>query len=629
MIHGHRIAVIVASVFVFSLVATSSFGQFASLLTVTKDGTGTGTVTSMPAGISCGGHCSYQYSNTALVTLNALADSGSNFAGWQGCDTVYGDGTCAITMTWDATITATFEQSVTLDVTRTGTGTGTITGAPGGISCGNTCSAAYWPSESVVVTLTANADSGSGFAGWTGCPLKAGNTCTITMTAAATVSGAFALDSTVTVSKTGTGTGTATSAPPGIDCGNMCSYLFDGGTALTLVAAADVSSTFQGWTGCDSVSSTNCYISVSADVTSTAQFGLNAILNVARVGGGTGVVTNSPSGTSCGAGCYSYAPGTAVKLTAVPDDHNVFQGWTGCPSASGKTCSITMTADANISAQFEPGNVVAVTKPGLSGTGVTSNPTGLSCFSSCTEGIGTFLAGQDVTLYATSTNHSLAFAYWTGDCAGTRPCRVTLDRDMSVGAVFVSTSGKKYTLAITKTKKSAGDGIVESYDETIHCGSACRNSYYMGTPMSLTATPDTGSTFMGWAPSSVSCPGTNPCLVTMGSAKTVRATFIGPQKLTVRKQHVGTGNGTVQSDPPGIDFDLYGTSAQAYFLLNAEVTLTAEGDVNSVFTGWKPASLNCPGTDPCVITMDKARNVTAVFTKPKSVSDNRRLKADF
>jgi len=41
-------------------------------------------------------------------------------------------------------------------------------------------------------------------------------------------------------------------------------------------------------------------------------------------------------------------------------------------------------------------------------------------------------------------------------------------------------------------------------------------------------------------------------------------------------------------------------------------------DTGSECAGWKPVSLNCPGTDPCVLTMDKAKTATAVFTKPKN-----------
>ena len=53
-----------------------------------------------------------------------------------------------------------------LIVTKTGTGAGTVTSNPAGINCGMDCTEPYPPST--VVTLTAKADTGSLFKGWSG-----------------------------------------------------------------------------------------------------------------------------------------------------------------------------------------------------------------------------------------------------------------------------------------------------------------------------------------------------------------------------------------------------------------------------------------------------------------------------
>src|SRR5438552_3144464 len=55
----------------------------AGALTVTKVGTGSGTVTSAPAGIYCGTDCSEIYGNGTVVILTAIAAPGSIFAGWR------------------------------------------------------------------------------------------------------------------------------------------------------------------------------------------------------------------------------------------------------------------------------------------------------------------------------------------------------------------------------------------------------------------------------------------------------------------------------------------------------------------------------------------------------------------
>jgi hypothetical protein len=74
-------------------------------LTVNKAGTGTGTVTSDPAGINCGGDCTEVYDINTVVTLTPTPDGDSDFAGWSG-DADCSDG--QVTMDADKTCTATF-----------------------------------------------------------------------------------------------------------------------------------------------------------------------------------------------------------------------------------------------------------------------------------------------------------------------------------------------------------------------------------------------------------------------------------------------------------------------------------------------------------------------------------------
>src|SRR5215472_15307245 len=66
-------------------------------LSVVKVGTGSGTVTSAPPGISCGASCSASYASGTAVTLSASPASGSTFTGWSGggCS---GSGTCTVTL---------------------------------------------------------------------------------------------------------------------------------------------------------------------------------------------------------------------------------------------------------------------------------------------------------------------------------------------------------------------------------------------------------------------------------------------------------------------------------------------------------------------------------------------------
>jgi PKD repeat protein len=77
------------------------------VLTVSKGGPGSGTVTSSPAGISCGSTCSTSFFTGTGVTLTAAPVANSSFAGWSGggCS---GTGNCSVTMNANANVTATF-----------------------------------------------------------------------------------------------------------------------------------------------------------------------------------------------------------------------------------------------------------------------------------------------------------------------------------------------------------------------------------------------------------------------------------------------------------------------------------------------------------------------------------------
>ncbi len=78
-------------------------------LTVTRTGTGGGTVTSSPAGINCGGDCSEPYLSGTPVTLTATADGDSAFTGWGGACS--GTGTCIVAMNAARSVTAEFRST--------------------------------------------------------------------------------------------------------------------------------------------------------------------------------------------------------------------------------------------------------------------------------------------------------------------------------------------------------------------------------------------------------------------------------------------------------------------------------------------------------------------------------------
>ena len=120
-----------------SVTATFILNQYT--LTVSKDGNGTGTVTSEPVGIDCGGTCAADFDYDTDVTLTAVNGLESTFSGWSIVECP-GTGSCTVTMNQAKDVTATFTlNKYTLTVNKDGTGTGTVTSEPAGIDCGSTC----------------------------------------------------------------------------------------------------------------------------------------------------------------------------------------------------------------------------------------------------------------------------------------------------------------------------------------------------------------------------------------------------------------------------------------------------------------------------------------------------------
>ena len=87
---------------------------------------------------------------------------------------------------------------LTLTVSKSGKGSGRVTSSAQGIDCGNACAGSY--SNGDVVTLTANPETGSAFAGWDGAGCAGTGECTVTISDNVTVAAAFTDPCTYTVS---------------------------------------------------------------------------------------------------------------------------------------------------------------------------------------------------------------------------------------------------------------------------------------------------------------------------------------------------------------------------------------------------------------------------------------------
>jgi hypothetical protein len=129
----------------------------------------------------------------------------------------------------------------------------------------------------------------------------------------------------------------------------------DNGQLIRLTAAPAPGSVFKGWTG--ACSGATCTPTLTGDTVVTAVFDTAAPveyqLSVSKAGDGSGSVTSSTGGISCGAVCSATLPvGTAVGLTATPDAGSTFSGWSGACTGTGP-CSLTLQAAAAAIATFE------------------------------------------------------------------------------------------------------------------------------------------------------------------------------------------------------------------------------------------------------------------------------------
>jgi cellulose 1,4-beta-cellobiosidase len=313
-------------------------------------------------------------------------------------------------------------------------------------------------------------------------------------------------------------------------------------------------------------------------------------LTVVKSGVGSGTITSSPSGISCGATCSAgFAAGTVITLTAVAPAPYTFVGWSGPCTGTSPTCVVTMTQANTVAAAFS-GQAVQLTVGWTQGGRVTSSPAG-----------GSYPAGTVVTLTAVATSPAV-FSSWVGACSGQSPtCVVTMTESKSVTAIFVGAPQPQLTV----TFAGRGTGTVVSTSGAVQCGATCSLGITYGASLVLTAVPAEGSVFAGW---SGDCAGTGTCSAQMIADRNITATFNGPDPtLTVTR--AGAGGGTITSTPSGISC---GATCTSRYLPSMVVTLTATPSAGSVFLGW---SGGCTGTAAtCTVTMPGELNVSVTGT---------------
>ncbi|MFL5902060.1 MAG: InlB B-repeat-containing protein [Solirubrobacterales bacterium] len=452
-------AALAAATIALVLPATASAAT--QTLTVEKGGTGTGTVVSSPAGINCGGTCSFAFTEGAAVTLAGSAGPNAAAVQWSGCEAVTAENKCKVTMSAAKAVKATFDiVQRELKVTKAGEGTGTVTSSPAGIDCGAACKATY--AHGTIVTLSAVPGPGTLPVSWSGCfKVTAENKCEVTMTGARSVTATFDLGIPLNVSKVGPGSGTVTSVPVGIECGATCTAAFDQGATVTLASVSGPNSEDVQWTGCDTVTGENkCEVEMSAARSVTAAYAPKPgasiyTVSVEKKGTGSGAVTSSPGGIECGSACsVEVVAKTKIMLVATPAPGSVFAHWSGGGCTGSGACEKPIISNRTVKAVFTAIDTRTLTISIVGSGTVKSKAAGIECSASCSPELTT---GTKVTLRASAATGS-KFSGWSGACTGIAPCKVQLAEAQSVTATFTKPPAQPATATATVANRARVKG---------------------------------------------------------------------------------------------------------------------------------------------------------------------------
>jgi Divergent InlB B-repeat domain len=239
--------------------------------------------------------------------------------------------------------------------------------------------------------------------------------------------------------------------------------------------------------------------------------------------------------------------------------------------------------------------IIVVGKTGNGEGRITSSPDGIDCGPNCSHAFPSTAEPEDyqpVTLTGKAEPGSAFEGF--GEC-GQDTC--TIDplingQTYEVNVSFIRVRPAQLQLAVTV----AGSGRVASSPGGINCPATCSAAFPTDSTVALSATPTPGWSFVGWGGA---CSGSGQCTVSMSTPRSVTATFAPPG--TTYTLAVAAAGGSVTSNVPGISC---GEACVASFGAGVEVTLTPSRPP----VAWGGA---CSGSGPCVVSMARARAVTA------------------
>jgi hypothetical protein len=165
--------------------------------------------------------------------------------------------------------------------------------------------------------------------------------------------------------------------------------------------------------------------------------------------GGNKKGTVTADGLLCSKGTCTgiYPEGASVTITATAANKSYFNGWTGCDSVSGNSCTVAMTADKTVTAAFSPPPKIAVSPMSVNFGSLRADATSLPRKVTIKNNAATGGATLTLSFMTPSGTNASEFALDTSSCPS------TLDRGLScpvyVSAIPSSTSFGSKTAVLT------------------------------------------------------------------------------------------------------------------------------------------------------------------------------------
>ena len=466
----------------------------------------------------------FNWSPGSIHTLTLASPQGTGgtsyvFANWSDA----GAQTHTVTApSTTVTYTANFTTEYLLTATAAPAAGGSISASPSAVN--------GFYASGTSVQLTATANPGYQFTGWSGDLSGPTNPQTITMAALHNVTANFAALTPVTVA----------TVPAGLQ------VIVDGSTVITpqvfqwlpgsshafsitspQAAATGVRAVFASWS--DSGAQSHSIVTPASAASYTASFTSQYLLTATATPAAGGIVAASPTSTD---GYYN--SGVPVQLTAQPVTGYELISWSGDLGGAANPQSLIMNQPHTVAATFAaPVSITVATVP----AGIPVLVDGLAATAPQTY---SWLPGSSHSLGVSSpqgTNPRYVFSTWSDSGAAAHTITVPAS-----AATYTATWAAQYLLTAAPSP-AAGGSIAASPSST--------DGYYAaGTSVQLLASAASGYQFTGWSGDLTGM--ADPQSITMSASHTVTASFIAVSSITIGSSPAGlqaTVDGTAITTP--------------------------------------------------------------------------------